>query len=238
MLADAEVLKVFSELLGNFKLDFNLRVNDRRLLESALITRTGIAPDKFKSICHVLDNLDKEPWEKCAESLIEIGVNGDQLNKIEEFVKSSGSSESVHQAINRLDKIIDNKDVLKELRLLGDYLDAMGIADRVNLDMSLVRGLDYYTGMIFEAGIVGGEEANLGLGSIAAGGRYDNLIGMFGKNQIPAAGGSLGIERIFNILETRAEKEMYIANPIDIVVGSIGQVPKQEILKIASWLWD
>jgi histidyl-tRNA synthetase len=48
----------------------------------------------------------------------------------------------------------------------------------------------------------------------------------------------LGIERIFNILETRAEKEMYIANPIDIVVGSIGQVPKQEILKIASWLWD
>jgi histidyl-tRNA synthetase len=184
MLADAEVLKVFSELLGNFKLDFNLRVNDRRLLESALITRTGITPDKFKSICHVLDNLDKEPWEKFAESLIEIGVNGDQLNKIEEFVKSSssGSSESVHQAIDRLDKIIDNKDVLKELRLLGDYVDAMGIADRVKLDMSLVRGLDYYTGMIFEAGIVGGEEANLGLGSIAAGGRYDNLIGMFGKN--------------------------------------------------------
>ncbi len=63
MLADAEVLKVFSELLDNFKLDFNLRVNDRRLLESALITRTGILPDKFKSICHVLDNLDKEPWE-------------------------------------------------------------------------------------------------------------------------------------------------------------------------------
>jgi histidyl-tRNA synthetase len=242
MLADAEVLKVFSELLGNFKLDFNLRVNDRRLLESALITRTGIVPDKFKSICHVLDRLDKEPWETCAESLIEIGVTGEQLAKIEEFVKSTsrggGSSESVHQAINRLESMIDNKEVLKELRLLGDYVDAMGIADRVKLDMSLVRGLDYYTGMIFEAGIVGGEEANLGLGSIAAGGRYDNLIGMFGKNQIPAAGGSLGIERIFNILETRAEKEFYIANPIDIVVGSIGQVPKQEILKVASWLWD
>jgi histidyl-tRNA synthetase len=55
--------------------------------------------------------------------------------------------------------------------------------------------------MIFEAVIVGGEEANLGLGSVAAGGRYDNLIGMFSKNSIPSAGGSLGIERIFNILD-------------------------------------
>jgi histidyl-tRNA synthetase len=71
---------------------------------------------------------------------------------------------------------------LKEVRLLGEYVDAMGISDRVQIDTSLIRGLDYYTGMIFEAGIVGGEEAKLGLGSIAAGGRYDNLIGMFGKN--------------------------------------------------------
>lgn len=55
--------------------------------------------------------------------------------------------------------------------------------------------------MIFEAVIVGGEEANMGLGSIAAGGRYDNLIGTFSKNSIPSAGGSLGIERIFNILD-------------------------------------
>ncbi len=120
MLADAEVLKVFSELLGNFKLDYNLRINDRRLLESALIQRTGIVPDKFKSICHVLDRLDKEPWEKCAESLIEMGIAGDQLGRIEEFVKcGSGSQESIHQAIDRLDNMISNKEVLKELRLLG-----------------------------------------------------------------------------------------------------------------------
>ena len=94
--------------------------------------------------------------------------------------------------------------VLHEYNVMREYLDAMGIENRVKLDTSLARGLDYYTGMIFEAIIVGGVEANLGLGSIAAGGRYDNLIGMFSKNQIPSAGGSLGIERIFNILEDRA----------------------------------
>jgi histidyl-tRNA synthetase len=92
-------------------------------------------------------------------------------------------------------------EVIHELRLLRDYLHSMDIEHRIKLDTSLVRGLDYYTGMIFEAVITGGEEAKLGLGSIAAGGRYDNLIGMFSKNQIPSAGGSLGIERIFNILE-------------------------------------
>lgn len=105
------------------------------------------------------------------------------------------------------------------MRLLREYLDAMEIEGRVKLDTSLARGLDYYTGMIFEAVIAGGEVASLGLGSIAAGGRYDNLIGMFSKNQIPSAGGSLGIERIFNILESRAAKEEALINPMDIVIG-------------------
>ncbi len=165
-------------------------------------------------------------------------VGNEGVKKIEEFVRTGDGNEGLGQAVDRLSKIITNKEVLNEWRLLGDYVDAMGISDRIKFDRSLVRGLDYYTGMIFEASIVGGEEANLGLGSIAAGGRYDNLIGMFGKNQIPAAGGSLGIERIFSILEERAEKDKIIANPVDVFIGSIGTVSKQEILKIASWLWD
>jgi histidyl-tRNA synthetase len=83
------------------------------------------------------------------------------------------------------------------VKKLGDYCEAMEISQRIKIDTTLARGLEYYTGMIFEANIVGGEEAKMGLGSIAAGGRYDSLIGMFSKNPIPSAGGSLGIERIF-----------------------------------------
>lgn len=67
------------------------------------------------------------------------------------------------------------------MQLLGEYLEAMGYLECIKLDTTLARGLDYYTGLIFEAVLKGGEEANLGLGSIAAGGRYDNLIGMFSK---------------------------------------------------------
>lgn len=108
------------------------------------------------------------------------------------------------------------------MKILGGYCEAMGISQRVKVDTTLARGLDYYTGLIFEANIVGGEEAKLGLGSIAAGGRYDNLIGMFSKNPIPSAGGSLGIERIFNILESRATNELL--NPIQVMIGTIGHV--------------
>lgn len=124
------------------------------------------------------------------------------------------------------------------MNLLTEYLKAINCDHRVKIDTSLARGLDYYTGMIFEAVITGGEESKLGLGSIAAGGRYDNLIGMFSKQNIPSTGGSLGIERIFNILEQRALKEEAIINPIDVVVGSMGTVNRAHILKIASWLWD
>jgi histidyl-tRNA synthetase len=125
--------------------------------------------------------------------------------------------------------------VLSEMKLLGNYCDAMEISSRLRIDPTLARGLDYYTGLIFEGVIVGGEEAKLGLGSIAAGGRYDNLIGMFSKFPIPSAGGSLGIERIFNILEKRTSDQL--VNPIDVMIGTIGTVPRDHVLRVAAWLW-
>lgn len=90
--------------------------------------------------------------------------------------------------------------VIEEMDKLFSYLKAMGRNDKVVFDLSLTRGLDYYTGIIFE--IVLKDNAKE-LGSISGGGRYDNLIGMFCNNQIPAVGGSIGIERLFNILEEK-----------------------------------
>jgi histidyl-tRNA synthetase len=90
---------------------------------------------------------------------------------------------------------------------------ASGVDHRFKIDASLARGLDYYTGMIFEA-ILQGKDAEIGIGSIAGGGRYDNLIGMFSQNKIPSVGGSIGVERIFTILEDRALKTSEVLNPI------------------------
>lgn len=103
----------------------------------------------------------------------------------------------------------------------------------VTFDLSLARGLDYYTGMIFEIVLHGSE-----VGSISGGGRYDELIGMFAKEKIPSVGGSLGIERIFSILETKAKNVR--KNKTEVFIGTIGNDPSLLIkkLSLASTFWE
>lgn len=127
--------------------------------------------------------------------------------------------------------------MVAEVHTLFKYLEALRIEDYCLFDPSLARGLDYYTGMIFE-GVLQGKDATYGIGSIAGGGRYDNLIGMFSRNPIPSVGGCIGIERIFNILEERAKEEKRTLNTVDVVVGVIGNVSQEVVLETANWLWD
>ena len=89
-----------------------------------------------------------------------------------------------------------------EMETLFTYLDAMGVLDNILFDFSLARGLDYYTGLIYEAVLTGSDR-----GSIAGGGRYDGLVGMFSGKDIPAVGVSIGIERVFAILEEKAKED-------------------------------
>lgn len=93
---------------------------------------------------------------------------------------------------------------LKEMELLASYLKSMAVADKFSFDLSLARGLDYYTGVIYEAVFTGGES----VGSIGGGGRYDDLVGMFCGNgkKIPAVGTSIGVERVFTIIERQIEQ--------------------------------
>ena len=97
----------------------------------------------------------------------------------------------------------EGEETIKEMELLFGYLEAMGCLDKISFDFSLARGLDYYTGVIYEAVLT---DTNR-VGSISGGGRYDGLIGMFSGKNIPSVGGSIGIERIFNILEEKAVEE-------------------------------
>merc|ERR1712010_332841 len=99
------------------------------------------------------------------------------------------------------------KQGLEEMKLLLKYCDIYGCGDSVSFDLSLARGLDYYTGVIYEA-VLGGEEEVL-VGSVAGGGRYDGLVGMFDPKgrSVPCVGVSIGIERLFSIMEANMAKE-------------------------------
>ena len=109
----------------------------------------------------------------------------------------------------------------------------MGALDNILFDFSLARGLDYYTGLIYEAVLIGSDR-----GSIAGGGRYDGLVGMFSGKNIPAVGVSIGIERIFAILEKKSEEEKKIrATKTQILVAQIGKSLTTERMKILGELW-
>lgn len=120
------------------------------------------------------------------------------------------------------------------MRKLFNYLEAMGRIAKISFDMSLARGLDYYTGMIYEIVL---KDKAMEVGSISGGGRYDDLIGMFCNHQIPAVGGSIGIERVFAILESKY-KDKYRANECEVLVATIGKVDPAEKLKLLSKLWQ
>ncbi len=110
-------------------------------------------------------------------------------------------------------------EALGEMELMFNYIDALGFIENVRFDFSMARGLDYYTGIIYEAVMLG--EKNIG--SIAGGGRYDELVGMFGS-KIPSVGASIGIERIFSLLEEKEKESNEMrASSTQILIAQAGK---------------
>lgn len=139
--------------------------------------------------------------------------------------------------------IMENEQVqsgIKDMKLLLSYLEAMDVLDKVSFDLSLARGLDYYSGLIYEVIV---NEPNQ-VGSVAAGGRYDNLVGMYGKQQVPCIGVSFGIDRIFTILDKRRKQttSSNLQRKADVYViaagGKDGDGFLVQRMEIARLLWD
>lgn len=236
MIPDAEVLSVVVEILRALGLgSFMVKLNHRKFLD-AMVELAGCEKRKFKSICSSIDKLDKEPWEKVRSELInQKGLTVEMADKLHKFVVLQGKpwellatlkSEGIFKGHETGEKTIE------EMELLFTYLDGMGVLDNVLFDFSLARGLDYYTGLIYEAVLTGSDR-----GSIAGGGRYDGLVGMFSGKNIPAVGVSIGIERVFAILEEKAKNESIRATKTQILVAQIGKKLTAERMKILGELW-
>ncbi|GAB5372287.1 hypothetical protein AAMO2058_001652100 [Amorphochlora amoebiformis] len=225
MAPDAEVIKAMEDALESLKLDYTISVNHRGLL-SALANISGIPSSLFVSVCASIDKLDKKDPEFVIQEIVQKGVS---LSSAMDFVSRvtlqidkgvsgvSGMLDRILEQNQKLSQIPKAIQALEDLRLLTQYLQQMDGLGRVRLDLSLARGLDYYTGVIFEAKLnhkVGvGDGVGVGIGSIGGGGRYDNLIGMFGSKQIPAVGCSIGIERILAYLISIRDSNLKARRP-------------------------
>lgn len=202
----------------------------------------GVPASKFRPICSAIDKLDKEPWAAVREEMVEEkGLDPEAADRIQPFVELHGSPLELLRRLTEAEKerwFGENEDAvaaLRDLGLLFRYLDALGWMDRISFDLSLARGLDYYTGVIYEAVLVDGTSQ---VGSIAAGGRYDNLVGMFSNNEVPCVGISIGIERVFAIMERRLREEGRLrAQPVDVLVSSVGKGLLQRRMEVAASLW-
>lgn len=255
MVADAEVLRVMVELFemlcaqseyhAKYLDSFKIKLSHRAILD-AVLNVCGVPDKSLRTICSAVDKLDKSPWETVrAEMVEEKGLDPAAADKIGIYVKWKGPGREV------LSKLREDSDVgnvsdavataLEEMELLFTYMEAMGGAERVEFDLSLARGLDYYTGIIFE--VVLADTSNK-LGSIGAGGRYDNLVGMFRSRSVPCVGCSLGIERIMSIM-LRAERDRAKAAGLSairttktlVLVATIGKETMPERLRLTSELW-
>ncbi|HEX9927837.1 MAG TPA: histidine--tRNA ligase [Pyrinomonadaceae bacterium] len=209
LIVEAELISAVCEVLQRLGFnDFVIRVNHRKLL-TGILNSINIPNEKQSDALVALDKLDKIGSEGVFKELINRGINEANAEQFLSFF------ETLHARYERLQNTFlynlrelitlakhigtnENTDIaVDELYKLGELLETISLDKKVKLDASLARGLSYYTGAIFEINV-----PDLA-GSLGGGGRYDGLIGMFGKEEIPACGFSLGLERILVVMNER-----------------------------------
>ncbi|KAL4576647.1 hypothetical protein LXL04_012744 [Taraxacum kok-saghyz] len=220
--ADFEVVRILIELLDELNIgDYEIKLNHRKLLDG-MLEICGVPSHKVRTICSSIDKLDKQSFDQIRKEMIEDkGLDPETVDKIGKYVcLKDNPIKLLAQLKNQESVFLKNEasnEALNDLEKLFECLDKKCI-EKVVLDLSLARGLDYYTGVIYEAVFKGETQ----VGSIAAGGRYDNLIGMFGNKRVPAIGVSLGIERVFTIMEQQAQKQVIRASETQVLVSVLG----------------
>lgn len=225
MVSDAECIKVISDILNKFDIKYTIKFNHKGLLD-LLLGYCDVPSDKIISVCSSIDKMDKHTWTYIEEELRNKELSEETIQKISKFVTLKMVSESVgqhcqnqYEMLNMIYELYKTEEVLNiinDLKMMFGYLENFECLDKITVDFSLARGLSYYTGIIFEAILLDNE---IGVGSIAAGGRYDNLIGMFCVDkQIPSVGGSIGIERLFAIMEARTTEDYQKTNDLHTII--------------------
>lgn len=195
LLNEVELATIYQEVFSQLGLiDCTIKINHRKIL-AALAEKTGGA-DKLTDITIAIDKLDKIGLEKVKEELLSRGLNGEQVTIIEKYLGIAGSNEEKIALLkNLLGENATAKKGIEELEYLCLQFAANDSA--LSIDFTLARGLNYYTGIIFEVAA----PPSVKMGSIGGGGRYDDLTGLFGVADIPGVGISFGVDRIYDVME-------------------------------------
>ena len=200
MLADAEFILMGLQIMKKLGfVDFVARINNRKFIDG-LVHYAGATPEQFYTICIAIDKLEKIGLDGVIKEMASRQVSSEVIQKIIEVVKLHGSNRELITILKTKMKDIHVAiEGLLELETVFSYLEKAGVPEKeYTFDLSIIRGLSYYTGPVWEYTVRDG-----GVGSVAGCGRYDNLVGLYLGRDIPATGGSFGIERIFEVIKDR-----------------------------------
>jgi histidyl-tRNA synthetase len=197
LLCEAEIILMMDEVLRTLGLDdFTIKFNHRGLL--AGIAEAIGANGREADLCVAIDKLDKIGQDAVNQELLQKGFTQDAIDNLQPVLGLTGD---LADLLPQLDTLLQNSDEgkrgLQDIRSMLSYLEGLEVKQaKLQLDVTLARGLSYYTGCIFEVKV-----NNVQMGSISGGGRYDNLTGMFGLPGVSGVGFSFGVDRIFDVLE-------------------------------------
>jgi len=214
--ADAEVIALLIEsYLSTGLKEFTVNVGDRILLDE-FAKMLGVKDDI--GLMRLIDKKDKMERGEFVKALQEFGLNEEDINKVFTLIELKGKPDDVLPKARELFTSKIAKEELKKIEELFELLKAYGIEDYALIDFGIARGFDYYTSIVFEAIA----DNDLGIGSIGGGGRYDNLIEVFGGKPTPATGFAIGIERLIPILESKGLLPEFKVGS-DVFVAYIGK---------------
>jgi histidyl-tRNA synthetase len=231
LLCEVELIQIFDQALTKLGIpDFTIKLNNRKIL-AGVAQHLGVE-DNFTDLTVAIDKLDKIGIEGVEKELAARGFSDSQINGVKQLLQGQSASSTNEQKLKWIKGFLgDNvqaKAGIEEVEFVLNYMRDAGVADnRVKLDLTLARGLNYYTGAIFEV-----VANNVQIGSICGGGRYDDLTGIFGLPDVSGVGISFGADRIYDVLNELGCFPEDVQNATDLFLINFGEEEERYCIKL------
>ena len=230
LLHETELALIYSTVFQKLRVAVEIKINNRKIL-SALANLCG-GSDKMIQITTAIDKLDKIGIEKVKEELLSNGLNNEQVQTVENFISIKGNNDDKIESLqNMFGTDLTGQEGISELKQVLQSVNHTSKDCNLIIDLSLARGLNYYTGTIFEV-----KALDVQMGSIGGGGRYDDLTSLFDLNGIAGVGISFGVDRIYDVMEELKNFPEDIQKGTRVLFFNTGQEELKHIISIAQQL--